>query len=150
MRIKKTSQYIEGGASISNEYGTSNENGYTQEYINDKIANLLPIKKWSIWPNSSSKTITTDISFGGTRSGGRTLFAVVNGHSSTGDATFSKMYMIRMGYSGSTLSAVEFASSTGSINAPTLTFGVNSNNLLTLTSNWSSGCIRLYIITFQN
>ena len=34
MRIKKTSQYIEGGASLSNEYGTSNENGYTQEYIN--------------------------------------------------------------------------------------------------------------------
>lgn len=35
MRIKKTSQYIEGGASLSNVYGTSNENGYTQEYIND-------------------------------------------------------------------------------------------------------------------
>lgn len=35
MRIKKTSQYIEGGASLSNEYGTSNENGYTQEYINN-------------------------------------------------------------------------------------------------------------------
>ena len=35
MRIKKTSQYIEGGASLSNEYGTSNENGYTQEYINE-------------------------------------------------------------------------------------------------------------------
>lgn len=34
MRIKKTSQYIEGGASLSNVYGTSNENGYTQEYIN--------------------------------------------------------------------------------------------------------------------
>lgn len=35
MRIKKTSQYIEGGASLSNEYGTSNENGYTQDYINN-------------------------------------------------------------------------------------------------------------------
>lgn len=35
MRIKKTSQYIEGGASLSNVYGTSNENGYTQEYINN-------------------------------------------------------------------------------------------------------------------
>ena len=34
MRIKKTSQYIEGGASLSNVYGTSNENGYTQSYIN--------------------------------------------------------------------------------------------------------------------
>lgn len=34
MRIKKTSQYIEGGASLSNVYGTSQSNGYTQEYIN--------------------------------------------------------------------------------------------------------------------
>lgn len=34
MRIKKTSQYMEGGASLSNVYGTSDENGYTQEYIN--------------------------------------------------------------------------------------------------------------------
>ena len=33
-QIQKTSQYIEGGASLSNVYGTSNENGYTQEYIN--------------------------------------------------------------------------------------------------------------------
>lgn len=32
--IQKTSQYIEGGASLSNVYGTSDENGYTQEYIN--------------------------------------------------------------------------------------------------------------------
>ena len=34
MRIKKTSQYIEGGASLSNVYGTSQSNGYTQDYIN--------------------------------------------------------------------------------------------------------------------
>lgn len=32
--IRKTSQYMQGGASLSNVYGTSNENGYTQEYIN--------------------------------------------------------------------------------------------------------------------
>ena len=37
MRIKKTSQYINGGASLSNVYGTSNENGYTQSYINGII-----------------------------------------------------------------------------------------------------------------
>ena len=37
MRIKKTSQYIEGGASISNVHGTSQSNGYSQEYINNKI-----------------------------------------------------------------------------------------------------------------
>ena len=35
MRIKKTSQYMQGGASLSNVYGTSDENGYTQEYINE-------------------------------------------------------------------------------------------------------------------
>ena len=34
MRIKKTSQYIEGGASISNTYGTSQSNGYSQEFLN--------------------------------------------------------------------------------------------------------------------
>lgn len=39
MRIKKTSQYMEGGASLSNVYGTSNENGYTQEYINSLTSN---------------------------------------------------------------------------------------------------------------
>ena len=40
MRIKKTSQYIEGGASLSNVYGTSNKNGYTQEYLNAKQLTL--------------------------------------------------------------------------------------------------------------
>jgi len=37
MRIKKTSQYIEGGATLENTYGTSQINGYTQSYfdIND-------------------------------------------------------------------------------------------------------------------
>ena len=33
-KIKKTSQYINGGASLSNVYGTSQSNGYSQEYIN--------------------------------------------------------------------------------------------------------------------
>ena len=37
MRIKKTSQYMEGGASISNVYGTSQSDGYSQEYINGII-----------------------------------------------------------------------------------------------------------------
>lgn len=37
MRIKKTSQYIEGGASLSTVYGTSNSDGYTQSYINSKL-----------------------------------------------------------------------------------------------------------------
>lgn len=39
MRIKKTSQYIEGGASISNVYGTSQSNGYSQEYCNANFTN---------------------------------------------------------------------------------------------------------------
>ena len=37
MRIKKTSQYIEGGANLSNVYGTSNSDGYTQSYINGTV-----------------------------------------------------------------------------------------------------------------
>ncbi len=43
MRIKKTSQYLEDGASISNVYGTSQENGYTQDYIN----NLHTTSDWN-------------------------------------------------------------------------------------------------------
>ena len=34
-QIQKTSQYMGGGASISNVYGTSQSDGYSQEYIND-------------------------------------------------------------------------------------------------------------------
>lgn len=37
MRIKKTSQYIEGGASISNIYGTSQSDGYSQSFINGDV-----------------------------------------------------------------------------------------------------------------
>ena len=37
MRIKKTSQYIEGGANLSNVYGNSNENGYTQDFLNNAL-----------------------------------------------------------------------------------------------------------------
>ena len=47
MRIKKTSQYIEGGATLSNEYGTSQNNGYSQEYINKNIGGTL------LWTNPS-------------------------------------------------------------------------------------------------
>lgn len=43
MRIRKTSQYIEGGANLSNLYGTSQENGYTQDYINNlKYERITP------------------------------------------------------------------------------------------------------------
>lgn len=43
MRIRKTSQYIEGGANLSNTYGTSQENGYTQDYINNlKYERITP------------------------------------------------------------------------------------------------------------
>lgn len=37
MRIKKTSQYMEGGASISNVYGTSQSDGYSQSFINGDV-----------------------------------------------------------------------------------------------------------------
>lgn len=37
MRIKKTSQYMAGGATLSNEYGTSQVNGYTQDFINGTV-----------------------------------------------------------------------------------------------------------------
>lgn len=50
-KIEKTSQYIQGGANLSNEYGTSNENGYTQEYING--LSILGLKY--------NKTLTTGV-----------------------------------------------------------------------------------------
>ena len=68
MRIKKTSQYIEGGASLSNVYGTSDSNGYTQEYINNletystneiKVGTWLgkPLyRKVLIFPNGTGQT----------------------------------------------------------------------------------------------
>lgn len=48
MRIKKVSQYIEGGANLSNVYGTSDENGYTQEYINETLSGEV------IWENEDT------------------------------------------------------------------------------------------------
>lgn len=48
-RIKKTSQYIEGGASLSNVYGTSNKNGYTQEYINGLETYSTTEKRVGTW-----------------------------------------------------------------------------------------------------
>ena len=49
MRIKKVSQYIEGGANLSNVYGTSNENGYTQEYINNTNTYSTTEKEIGTW-----------------------------------------------------------------------------------------------------
>ena len=49
MRIKKTSQYIEGGASLSNVYGTSDSNGYTQEYINGLYTYVAGEKRVGTW-----------------------------------------------------------------------------------------------------
>ena len=37
MRIKKTNQYIEGGAILRNEYGTSQIDGYSQEFLNGYV-----------------------------------------------------------------------------------------------------------------
>ncbi len=41
-RIRKTSQYINGGASLSSTHGTSSNNGYTQEYLNNKLVHVGP------------------------------------------------------------------------------------------------------------
>lgn len=49
MLIKKTSQYIEGGASLSNVYGTSDSNGYTQEYINGLYTYIVGEKRVGTW-----------------------------------------------------------------------------------------------------
>jgi len=57
MRIKKTSQYIEGGASLSTVYGTSNTDGYTQSYING-MANAITICL------SSNQSATISSSYG--------------------------------------------------------------------------------------
>ena len=53
MRIKKTSQYMQGGASLSNVYGTSNSDGYTQEYING----LQEVDTGSITSTNSKVTL---------------------------------------------------------------------------------------------
>jgi hypothetical protein len=51
MRIRKTSQYIEGGASLSNVYGTSDSNGYTQEYINNLETYSTTEQRIGTWIN---------------------------------------------------------------------------------------------------
>lgn len=127
---------------------TSDSDTYNCNYLNTKIAGLLPVKKWSLWPTSSNKTITTDFNFSGTRVGGITLLAIVSGHSSTGDYTFSKIYMIRIGYDGTCFTPVIISESKGSQVGVTLTWGVNSNNYLTLTTNWTAGYIKLSILQF--
>lgn len=51
MRIKKTSQYLEGGASISNVYGTSTSNGYSQNFLN-RFNNLIKINDGTMGDSS--------------------------------------------------------------------------------------------------
>lgn len=51
MRIKKTSQYMEDGASLSNVYGTSDSNGYTQEYINNLHTYSTTEQRIGTWSN---------------------------------------------------------------------------------------------------
>ena len=50
-QIEKTSQYLEVGASISNVYGTSQENGYSQEYLNG-FNNLKKINEGTMGDSS--------------------------------------------------------------------------------------------------
>lgn len=81
-RIKKTSQYIEGGASISNVYGTSQSNGYSQDYINGLETYSTSEQRIGTWidgkpvyrkvinfgalPNASTKSVSHNISNLGT------------------------------------------------------------------------------------
>lgn len=65
MRIKKTSQYIEGGASLSNVYGTSDSNGYTQEYINNLETYSTTEQRIGTWIDGKPlyrKVLTKDLS----------------------------------------------------------------------------------------
>lgn len=63
MLIKKTSQYIEGGASLSNVYGTSDSNGYTQEYVNN-LVDLLQTNKTKAPTSRDCLQITDDTTKG--------------------------------------------------------------------------------------
>jgi hypothetical protein len=97
-RIKKTSQYIEGGASLSNVYGTSNENGYTQSYINGLKTYSTSEKRIGTWidgkpiyrkvielgslPNNTYKDVSTGLTHSNIRL--TKLYGVC--YTSTGDS----------------------------------------------------------------
>lgn len=121
-----------------------------EELLNNKKGQYLYEKKYNLWPNSSNKTITTDISLEGNRPGGRTFLAVINGHTASGDYTFSKIYMLRLGYSGDYVTPTLIAESKGSsVSTGTFTFSVNENHYLTLTMTLNTGSINLRIIDFN-
>ncbi len=128
---------------------SSDSDGYNCNYLNQQLDNLKIVKKWGLWPTNNNKIIVTDIDISKTRNGGGTLLAIVSGHSSSGDNTFSRIYMIRIGYNGSHITPVLIAESKGtSASGNTITFGVNNNGYLTLTQTWAAGYIKLAILEF--
>lgn len=128
---------------------SSDSDSYNCNYLNQQFNNLKFVKKWGLWPSSNNKTIVSNIDISKVRNGGGTLLAIVSGHSSYGDNTFSKIYMIRIGYDGSHITPVLIAESKGtSTSDNTITFGVNNNGYLTLTQSWAAGYIKLAILEF--
>ena len=62
MRIKKTSQYMQGGASLSNVYGTSDSNGYTQDSgtFSETHSNITYTGNWKKFGKVVSIEINSD------------------------------------------------------------------------------------------
>lgn len=133
----------------TNEYIDSSSSAYSCHYINDKLANCVPVQSYNLWPTASNKTVITKISLNGNHNGGRTLIAIVSGHSNAGDSTFSTIYMIRLGYNGTIITPTTIVSNKGSgMSDGGISFAVNTNNYLTMTTTWSAGDIKLNLMEF--
>ena len=61
------------------------------------------------------------------------LFLIM-GHTSAGDATYTRLFLVRLGYNGDHVTTVKIAES-GSSQGYTQTFGINSDKHLTISSN---------------
>lgn len=91
--------------------------------------------------NSSFKN--TGISLNA-NNGGRTILAICSGHSGTGSATHSSIYLIRCGYSGNFCEATMLHHTNDSATLYEWTFGASSNG--TLTCKGANGTNRILLI----
>ena len=122
MRIRKTSQYIEGGATLSNEYGTSQEDGYSQEYINNNLEN----KKIKLQKIRGSVTGSGSITFDYSSVTGTIIAGFIMYAQNDGNNQFITSIVPRTG-SGSAIypsSANVTVSSAGSSSTTYVTVGV--------------------------
>ena len=126
MRIRKTSQYIEGGASISNVYGTSQENGYSQEYCNANFTN----------PNYpklvASPSTQNNLNFTFTDTSAQDHCYLVVASKWRTDASFGGMFFIRRGLTNAitvatTVSGATMTATATDANTISCTFSSNSN-----------------------